>query len=156
MKILSIIIVNILLTGCTLMPKPKSDAESFIPHTLDLTQTAWVLSDGGIELNPVGWPGVAFAKIGTEVIARQYRNFGRPDICYSLAMGSRSGGWAGFAATAAGLLGATTIGMIAAGIALPILMWNYTAATANITCYQITEDPFDVNIKYKNPNFGNK
>lgn len=46
------------LGGCGLLPPPKTDAESFVPHTLDVVQTAAVISDGGIELNPVGWsPG---------------------------------------------------------------------------------------------------
>ena len=80
------------LGGCGWLPKPKTDAASFVPHTLDVVQTAAVISDGGIELNPVGWPGVTFVKIGTEVIARQQRNAGHADRCYALALGGRSGG----------------------------------------------------------------
>lgn len=132
------------LGGCGLLPPPESDAESFVPHTLDVVQTAAVISDGGVEMNPVGWPGVTFVKIGTEVVARQQRNAGRPDLCYSLALGGRSGGWAGFSATAAGLFGATAIGMTVAGLALPVLMYTWTAETARITCYETTDDPFDV------------
>ena len=47
------------LSGCGLLPKPESDdAAIFVPHVLDSAQTAAVISDGGIEMNPVGWsPG---------------------------------------------------------------------------------------------------
>ncbi len=63
--------LGLVLGGCGWLPPPTTDAESFVPHTLDVVQTAAVISDGGIELNPVGWPGVTFVKIGTEIIARQ-------------------------------------------------------------------------------------
>lgn len=141
------------LGGCGLLPPPKTDAESFVPHTLDVVQTAAVISDGGIELNPVGWPGVTFAKVGMEVIARQQRNAGHVDLCYALALGSRSGGWAGFSATATGLLGATAIGMTVAGLALPVLMYTWTAETARITCYETTDDPFDVEPRFSLDSF---
>lgn len=144
------------LGGCGLLPPPESDAESFVPHTLDVVQTAAVISDGGVEMNPVGWPGVTFVKIGTEVVARQQRNAGRPDLCYSLALGGRSGGWAGFSATAAGLFGATAIGMTVAGLALPVLMYTWTAETARITCYETTDDPFDVEQRFSLDSFGDK
>lgn len=144
------------LGGCGLLPPPKTDAASFVPHTLDVVQTAAVISDGGIELNPVGWPGVTFVKIGTEIIARQQRNAGRPDLCYALALGGRSGGWAGFSATAAGLFGATAIGMTVAGLALPVLMYTWTAETARITCYETTDDPFDVEQRFSLDSFGDK
>lgn len=148
--------LGFVLGGCGLLPKPTTDAESFVPHTLDVAQTAAVVSDGGIELNPVGWPGVTFVKIGTEIIARQQRNAGRPDLCYSLALGGRSGGWAGFSATAAGLFGATAIGMTVAGLALPVLMYTWTAETARITCYETTDDPFDVEQRYSLDSFGDQ
>ena len=44
------------LSSCGLLPKPESDAASFVPHVLDSAQTAAVISNGGIEMNPVGWP----------------------------------------------------------------------------------------------------
>lgn len=144
------------LGGCGLLSPPKSDAESFVPHTLDVVQTAAVISDGGIELNPVGWPSVTFVKIGTEVIARQQRNAGHTDLCYALALGGRSGGWAGFSATAAGLLGATATGMTVAGLALPALMYTWTAETARITCYETTDDPFDVEQRFSLDSFGDQ
>lgn len=144
------------LGGCGLLPPPTTDAESFVPHTLDVVQTAAVISDGRVELNPAGWPGVTFVKIGTEVIARQQRNAGRPDLCYSLALGGRSGGWAGFSATAAGLLGATAMGMTIAGLALPALMYAWTAETARITCYETTDDPLDVAPRFSLDSFNGK
>lgn len=148
--------LGVCLGGCGWLPKPKTDAASFVPHTLDIVQTAGVISDRGIELNPVGWPGVTFAKIGVEVMARQQRNAGRLDLCYSLAIGGRSGGWAGFSATAAGLFGATAIGMTVAGLATPVLMYTWTAETARITCYETTDDPFDVEQRFSLDSFGDK
>lgn len=148
--------LGICLGGCGWLPKPKTDAASFVPHTLDVVQTAAVISDGGIELNPVGWPGVTFVKIGTEIIARQQRNAGHADLCYALALGGRSGGWAGFSATAAGLLGATAIGMVAAGLAAPVLMYAWTAETARITCYETTNDPFDVEQRFSLDSFSGR
>lgn len=148
--------LGMILGGCGLLPPPKTDAESFVPHTLDVVQTAAVISDGGIELNPVGWPGVTFAKVGMEVIARQQRNAGHVDLCYALALGGRSGGWAGFSATAAGLLGATATGMTVAGLALPVLMYTWTAETARITCYETTDDPFDVEQRFSLDSFGDQ
>lgn len=144
------------LSSCGLLPKPESDAASFVPHVLDSAQTAAVISNGGIELNPVGWPAVTFIKIGTEVIARQQRNAGHADMCYSLALGGRLGGWAGFSATAAGLLGATAVGMATAGVALPVLLYAWTAETARITCYETTDDPFDVDPIFQLESFGDK
>ena len=144
------------LSGCGLLPKPESDAASFVPHVIDSAQTAAVISDGGIEMNPAGWPAVTFVKIGTEVLARQQRNAGKPDLCYSLALGGRLGGWAGFSATAAGLLGATALVMVAAGLAAPVLMYEWTAETARITCYDTTEDPFDVDPVFPIESFGDK
>lgn len=148
--------LGMVLGGCGLLPKPKTDAESFVPHTLDVVQTAAIISDGGMELNPVGWPGVTFVKIGTEVIARQQRNAGHADLCYALALGGRSGGWAGFSATAAGLFGATAIGMTVAGLALPVLMYTWTAETARITCYETTDDPFDVEPRHPLDSFNDQ
>lgn len=144
------------LSGCGLLPKPTSDAPGFIPHILDSAQTAAVLSAGGVEINPVGWPGVTFMKIGMEVIARQQRNAGRPEWCYSLALGGRLGGWAGFSATAAGLLGATAVGMATAGVALPVLLYAWTAETARITCYEVSDNPLDVDPQFPLESFGDK
>ncbi|MBK8132607.1 MAG: hypothetical protein IPK48_07790 [Gammaproteobacteria bacterium] len=99
---------------------------------------------------------MTFVKIGTEVLARQQRNAGKPDLCYSLALGGRLGGWAGFSATAVGLLGATALWMATAGVVLPVLMYEWTAETARITCYETTEDPFDVDPVFPIESFGDQ
>lgn len=155
-SLLTTVVLVFVLSSCAYLSKPTSDASGFIPHVLDSVQTAAVLSSGGVELNPVGWPGVTFMKIGMEVVARQQRNAGNLEWCYSLALGGRLGGWAGFSATAAGLLGAGAVGMVTAGLALPILMYTWTVETARITCYEVSDVPLDTDYEIKSEPFGNK
>lgn len=124
-----------LVAGCASAP-----LAFVVPHGADAGLTTALIADGGRELNPVGYPGAIVAKVFFEGVARQYRDAGDPQSCEWVATCARSGSWAGFGATVAGLAGAPPLGMIAAGLLLPAGLWSWTRESARTTCAMIDEE----------------
>lgn len=52
-----LVILVLFLSGCTL---------GQAPHVVDTTLTGAIISSGGVELNPLGFPMVVVAKVATE------------------------------------------------------------------------------------------
>lgn len=113
----------ILLSGC-----------AAAPHLADTGVSGAVIASGGVELNPLGFPGVVVAKIAAEGVAESYRQSGDRYACAKIASTARLGSWVGTGATLGGLAGGP-IGM-GVGALIAMLAGDQSARdSAFETCY---------------------
>ena len=138
----------------------------YIPHIADTSLSSYVLSLGGNELNPLGFPMAVVGKVIFETAAYQYKRAGRPDICYALATGSRVGSSIGFGGTLGSLVFGGMSPLIAGAIIAGAVSFHFAKETAKDTCfgkgYLFIEDPNDLiptpldTLDDNNIGFGNK
>lgn len=104
------------------------------PHLADTGVSGAVIASGGVELNPLGFPGVVVAKIAAEGVAESYRQSGDRYACAKIASTVRLGSWVGTGATLGGLAGGP-IGM-GVGALIAVFVGDQPARdSAFETCY---------------------
>lgn len=121
-----LIILVLFLSGCTL---------GQAPHVVDTTLTGAIIASGGIELNPLGFPGVVFAKAATEGIAYYYKQEGDYEACQVIASSARLGSSIGVGATLGGLVLGGIPGIVFGGLVAAGALFDYTQQTATKDCY---------------------
>ena len=123
-----VIVLSALLVGC-----------AAAPHVADTGLSGAVIAAGGVELNPLGFPGVVVAKIAAEGSAEFYRQSGDRYTCARVAGAARLGSWVGTGATLGGLAGGP-IGM-ATGALFALLAGEQSARNSALaTCYSPREN----------------
>lgn len=113
----------LLLAGCAVAP-----------HVADTGLTSAVIASGGVELNPIGFPGVVVAKIAAEGVAESYRASGDRFQCAKVATAARYGSWVGTGATVGGLV-AGPVGLAAGALVAAMSSYESAADSAIRTCY---------------------
>jgi len=121
-----LILLVLCLTGCTL---------GQAPHIVDTGLSGAMIAAGGVELNPLGFPGVVGAKVFSEVIAYHYKHEGDYATCQAIASGARLGSFTGVGATLGGLVFGGIPGVIFGGLVAASAMFDYTQQTATNDCY---------------------
>ncbi|MBK8184804.1 MAG: hypothetical protein IPK63_18755 [Candidatus Competibacteraceae bacterium] len=121
-----LILIVLFLTGCTI---------GQAPHVADTTLTGAIISSGGVELNPLGFPMVVVAKVATEGIAAYYKKEGDYVACQVIASSARLGSSIGVGATLGGLVLGGIPGIVFGGMVAAGSLFNYTQQTATEDCY---------------------
>lgn len=114
------------LTGCTL---------GQVPHVADTGLSGAMIAAGGVELNPLGFPGVVVAKVAAEGIAYNYKQEGNYATCRMIASSARLGSFIGVGATLGGLALGGTPGIIIGGMIAVSALFDYTQQSATEDCY---------------------
>ena len=126
-----LILLVLFLSGCTL---------GQAPHVVDTTLTGAIISSGGVELNPLGFPMVVVAKVATEGIAYHYKQEGDYVACQVIASSARLGSAIGVGATLGGLALGGIPGIVFGGMVASGSLFNYTQQTATEDCYPSNSD----------------
>lgn len=105
-------------------------------HIADTTLTSVVIAQGGVELNPIGFPGVVVMKAVAEGVAESYRVSGDKFGCVKVATTARYGSWIGTGATLGGLV-AGPAGLAAGALIAAATSYQPSADSAISTCYRI-------------------